>query len=156
SPRGTLKGLGEAPCRCRQVRAAGQPPGETPMHEAEKIRKLKAYAQAVLDALQTEAQVTDPAVERLFQAVRSAAQETLRRAGAPVKIGVVGEFNSGKSLLLGSLIGYADTLPVSEVPTTGNVTALWVKPWPGLQKTELGPFRVEFLDRATALDCLRE
>src|SRR5262249_15961615 len=77
-------------------------------------------------------------------------------ACSPVKIGVVGEFNAGKSLLLGSLIGYADALPVSEVPTTGNVTALWVKPRPGLQKAELGPYRVEFLDRETALDCLRE
>src|SRR5262249_53253555 len=59
-------------------------------------------------------------------------------------------------LLLGSLIGYADALPISEVPTTGNVTALWFRPRPELQPTEIGPFRVEFLDRATALDCLRE
>src|SRR5262245_50426939 len=126
------------------------------MHEAEKIRKLKAYAQSVLGALQTEPPVTDPGVERLFQDIRSAAQETVHRAGSPVKIGVVGEFNAGKSLLLGSLIGYADALPISEVPTTGNVTALWMKPRPGLQKAELGPFRVEFLSRETALDCLRE
>src|SRR5262245_9944026 len=126
------------------------------MHEAEKIRKLKAYAQSVLGALQTEPPVTEPGVERLFQDIRAAAQETLRRAGSPVKIGVVGEFNAGKSLLLGSLIGYADSLPVSEVPTTGNVTALWVKPRPGLQKTEFGPSRVEFLARDTALECLRE
>src|SRR5262245_62565842 len=126
------------------------------MHEAEKIRKLKAYAQSVLGALQTEPPVTDPGVERLFQDLRSAAQETVRRAGAPVKIGVVGEFNAGKSLLPGSLIGYADALPVSEVPTTGNVTALWIKPRSGLQKTEFGPSRVEFLDRETAAECLRE
>src|SRR5262249_53785585 len=103
-----------------------------------------------------EPPVAEPGIERLFQEIRTAAQETIRRAGSPVKIGVVGEFNAGKSLLLGSLIGYADTLPVSEVPTTGNVTALWVKPRPGLQKTEFGPFRVEFLDRETAVECLRE
>jgi hypothetical protein len=54
----------------------------------------------------------------------SAAQETLRRAGSPVKIGVVGEFNAGKSLLLGSLTGYADALPVSEVPTTAGLRIL--------------------------------
>jgi hypothetical protein len=126
------------------------------MHEAEQICKLRGYAQAVLDALHAEAPVTDPDVERLFQAIRSAAQETVRRAGSPVKIGVVGEFNAGKSLLLGSLIGYADALPVSEVPTTGNVTALWIKPRPGLRQAELGPYRVEFLDRETALECLRE
>src|SRR5262245_47170831 len=126
------------------------------MQEAEKIRKLKSYAQAVLAAVEGEPPVTDQAIERLFQEIRAAAQETVRRAGSPVKIGVVGEFNAGKSLLLGSLIGYADALPISEVPTTGNVTALWVKPRPGLQKAELGPFRVEFLGRETALECLRE
>jgi hypothetical protein len=126
------------------------------MQEAEQIRQLKAYAQAVQAALQAEPPASEPGIERLFQDIRSAAQETVRRAGAPVKIGVVGEFNAGKSLLLGSLIGYADALPVSEVPTTGNVTALWVKPRAGLQQTEFGPFRVEFLDQDTAVACLRE
>src|SRR5262245_31816949 len=126
------------------------------MHEADKIRKLKGYAQAVLAAIEGEAPATDPALARGLEEVRSAARETLARAGSPLKVGVVGEFNAGKSLLLGSLLGYADALPVSEVPTTGNVTALWVKPRPGLQKTEFGPFRVEFLSRETALECLRE
>src|SRR5262249_32952443 len=138
------------------MQAVGKPRGMTTMQEAEKIRSLKAYAQAVLAAVEGERPVTDPAVERLFQEIRSAAQETVRRAGSPVKIGVVGEFNAGKSLLLGSLIGYADALPISEVPTTGNVTALWFRPKPELQATEIGPFRIEFLDRETALECLRE
>src|SRR4051812_45554581 len=126
------------------------------MQEAQQIRELKTYAQAVLAALQAEPPPAEPGVERVFQAIRSAAEETVRRAGAPVKIGVVGEFNAGKSLLLGGLIGYADALPVSEVPTTGNVTALWIKPRPGVQTTEFGPARVEFLDRDTAIECLRE
>ena len=51
------------------------------MQEAEKIRKLKAYADAVLAAVQAEPPVTDPGIERLFQEIRSAAQETVRRAG---------------------------------------------------------------------------
>src|SRR6516164_9355622 len=126
------------------------------MQEADKVRKLKAYAQAVLTALEAEPPAPDPAIERLFQDIRSTAHETVRRAGSPVKIGVVGEFNAGKSLLLGSLIGYANALPVSEVPTTGNVTALRLRPQPGLQATSFGPHTVEFLDRETALDCLRE
>ena len=126
------------------------------MQEADKVRKLKAYAQAVLTALEAEPPATDPAVGRTFEAIRTAAEETLRRAGSPIKIGVVGEFNAGKTLVLGSLIGYADALPVSEVPTTGNVTALRFRPRPDLHRTEVGPFTVEFLDRATALDCLRE
>src|SRR5262249_55420089 len=126
------------------------------MQEADKIRDLKAYAQAVLTALEAEAPATEAAVEGLLQQIRAAAQETVRRAGAPLKIGVLGEFNAGKTLLLGGLIGYADALPVSEVPTTGNVTALRFRPRPELRQTEAGPFTVEFLDRATALDCLRE
>jgi hypothetical protein len=126
------------------------------MQEADKIRKLKAYAQTVLAAVHSEPAATDPGVERTFQEIRAAAQETVRRAGSPVKIGVVGEFNAGKSLLLGSLIGYADALPVSEVPTTGNVTALRLRRQPELGPTKLGPFWVEFLNRETALECLRE
>src|SRR6516164_3548161 len=120
------------------------------MQEADKIRKLKAYAQGVLAALEAESPAVDRGVESLLQTIRSAAQETVRRAGAPVKIGILGEFNAGKTLLLGSLIGYADALPVSEVPTTGNVTALRFRPRPELQRTEVGPFTIEFLDRATA------
>jgi hypothetical protein len=126
------------------------------MLEADKIRKLKAYAQGVLTVLEAESPATDPGIEGLFQTIRSAARETIRRAGEPVKIGILGEFNAGKTLLLGSLIGYADALPVSEVPTTGNVTALRFRPRPELRQTEIGPFSVEFLDRATALDCLDE
>jgi hypothetical protein len=126
------------------------------MHEADKIRKLKAYAQGVLAAVEAEPPATDPAVARLLQEIRAAAEETVRRSGAPVKIGVLGEFNAGKTLLLGSLIGYADSLPVSEVPSTGNVTALRFRPRSELRQTEVGPFSVEFLDRATALDCLQE
>jgi hypothetical protein len=126
------------------------------MHEADKIRKLKGYAQAVLAALEAEPPVSEPALVQVFDNIRAAAQETIARAGAPLKIGVVGEFNAGKSLLLGSLIGYADALPVSEVPTTGNVTALRFRPRAELRQTEVGPFTVEFLDRGTAIDCLRE
>jgi hypothetical protein len=126
------------------------------MHEADTIRKLKAYAETVREALQDEPPPADPQVERIFQEIRAAADETVRRAGSPVKIGVVGEFNAGKSLLLGSLIGYADALPVSEVPTTGNVTALRLRSQPDLQKTTFGPYWIEFLDRETAIDCLRE
>src|SRR5215472_13364231 len=108
------------------------------MQEAETIRGLKSYAEGVLAALQGEPTPPDPAIEPIFLEIREAAQETIWRAGEPVKIGIVGEFNAGKSLLLGSLIGYADALPVSEVPTTGNVTALRLRPRAELQQTTLG------------------
>jgi hypothetical protein len=126
------------------------------MHEADHIRRLKTYAQSVLTAVKGEPLVTDAAIERVFDDIRMAAQETIRRAGAPVKIGVVGEFNAGKSLVIGSLIGYADALPISEIPTTGNVTALRFRPQKELRQTAIGPFHIEFLDWDTAVDCLRE
>jgi hypothetical protein len=126
------------------------------MQEAESIRSLKSYAEGVLAALQGEPTPPDPATEPIFQEIQAVAEETIWRAGQPVKIGIVGEFNAGKSLLLGSLIGYADALPVSEVPTTGNVTALHLCPRAELKQTTLGPFRVEFLDQETAIDCLHE
>src|SRR5262249_60530855 len=110
---GARGGQPPAPAQPRGVRAVAHRQRTTPMQEAEKIRKLRTSARAVLAAVQAEPPVTDPAVERLFQEIRAAAEETVRRAGAPVKIGVVGEFNAGKSLLLRSLIGYAAALPIT-------------------------------------------
>ena len=52
------------------------------MQEADEVRKLKAYAQAVLATLEAEPPANDPAVQRLFETIRSAAQETVRRAGS--------------------------------------------------------------------------
>ncbi|MER5299467.1 hypothetical protein ABT039_08365 [Streptomyces lasiicapitis] len=44
----------------------------------------------------------------------------------PLTIGVVGEYSSGKSLLIESLLGMPGLLSVSHAPTTGNVTAIRV------------------------------
>lgn len=52
------------------------------------------------------------------------ADEIVREIDAPLRIGFVGEFSAGKSLLLGLLVGQPDLLPVSSEPTTGNVTEL--------------------------------
>ncbi|MFJ9819605.1 hypothetical protein ACIRU3_30945 [Streptomyces sp. NPDC101151] len=56
--------------------------------------------------------------------VAETAQELLDRVDSPVTIGVVGEYSVGKSLLLGTLLGCPDLLPVEERPTTGNITVL--------------------------------
>ena len=84
-----------------------------------------------------------------------AAQKTVEFATSPVKIGVMGEFSAGKTLLLGSLIGYADALPVSENPTTGNVTAIHLIPQDGFQTTRIDKFTVEYLDHQEVQECLR-
>src|SRR4051794_27749580 len=108
------------------------------MQTAEQIRPYKTFAESVLAELERDRQqpwAAGAEAAGLLGEVEEAARKVIERASAPVKIGVVGEFSSGKTLLLGSLIGYADGLPVSETPSTGNVTALRFVPQPGSQPT---------------------
>jgi hypothetical protein len=86
--------------------------------------------------------------------LRKSAQKTVELATSPVKIGVMGEFSSGKTLLLGSLIGYADALPVSENPTTGNITAIHIKPQDGFMTTQVDNHTVEYLSHAGVKECV--
>jgi Dynamin family len=87
--------------------------------------------------------------------LRKAAQRTVELATSPVKIGVMGEFSSGKTLLLGCLIGYADSLPVSENPTTGNVTAIHLIPQPGFKTTQVDDYTVNYLTQNEVNECLQ-
>ncbi|MDZ7957952.1 MAG: proteasome protein [Aulosira sp. DedQUE10] len=130
--------------------------------ETEQLERFKAYGEFILQKLDSvpeypskqEDWVPASLDESLFR-LREAAQKTVELATSPVKIGVMGEFSSGKTLLLGSLIGYADALPVSENPTTGNVTAIHIIPQDGFATTQLGNFTVEYLDHEGVNDCLR-
>jgi len=97
---------------------------------------------------------TDAPWKADFEKFREAAAKVLARSRSPVKIGVVGEFSAGKTLLLGSLIGYADALPVKEIATTGNVTALRFKSIAGVSTTQIGPYTIEFLDHQGFEECL--
>src|SRR5262245_15392899 len=126
------------------------------MSPAETIPALADYARRVLAAVEADRPRATPASTGKLGEVERAAREVLTRAAAPVAVGVVGGFNAGKSLLLGSLVGWADALPVSEVPTTGNLTELALVPHDSDGPTELGMAEVEFLDRATAVECLRD
>ncbi|QIR39906.1 proteasome protein [Tolypothrix sp. PCC 7910] len=130
--------------------------------ETEQLERFKEYGEFILQKLDSvpeypskqEDWVPASLDESLFR-LREAAQKTVELATSPVKIGVMGEFSSGKTLLLGSLIGYADALPVSENPTTGNVTAIHIIPQEGFATTQLGNFTVEYLDDEGVHDCLR-
>ncbi|AFZ22837.1 dynamin family protein [Cylindrospermum stagnale PCC 7417] len=86
--------------------------------------------------------------------LRETAEKTVELATSPVKIGVMGEFSSGKTLLLGSLIGYADALPVSENPTTGNVTAIHLRLQDGFATTQVDNYTVDYLSHEEVKDCL--
>ncbi|QLE55032.1 proteasome protein [Nostoc sp. TCL26-01] len=130
--------------------------------EPEKLSRFKDYGELILQKLdfvpQSPSQKEDwvPAsLDECLIRLREAAEKTVELATSPVKIGVMGEFSSGKTLLLGSLIGYADALPISENPTTGNVTAIHLVPQTGFATTQVDNFTVEYLTREGVNECLR-
>jgi hypothetical protein len=92
-----------------------------------KILSLREDAQRLLNALGS-AEFPDNATARDLRArLEQAATDVERAAAEPITLGVVGEFSVGKSLLLGTLMGKPDLLPVDDRPTTGNVTALYLR-----------------------------
>lgn len=128
----------------------------------EKLRRYKEYGESIIQSLELVSQNPPPdeswvpsSIYESIQSLQQSAQRTVQLASSPVKIGIMGEFSSGKTLLLGSLIGYADALPVSETPTTGNVTAIHLVQQAGLQTTKVGKFKVEYLSHEGVKECLR-
>ncbi len=128
----------------------------------EQLRRYKEYGESVLQSLELVSQNPPPneswvpsSIYESIQRLQQSAQRTVQLASSPVKIGIMGEFSSGKTLLLGSLIGYADALPVSETPTTGNVTAIHLVQQKDFQTTKVGKFKVEYLSHEGVKECLR-
>jgi GTPase SAR1 family protein len=129
--------------------------------EPDKLTRFKEYGEFILRKIdsvpQRPSQQEDwvpTSLDDCLMRLREAAQKTVEMATSPVKIGVMGEFSSGKSLLLGSLIGYADALPVSENPTTGNVTAIHIKPQDNFATTKINNYTVEYLSHEGVNECL--
>ncbi|MBD2296574.1 dynamin family protein [Anabaena sphaerica FACHB-251] len=129
--------------------------------EPDKLARFKEYGEFILRKIdsvpQRPSQQEDwvpTSLDDCLMRLREAAQKTVELATSPVKIGVMGEFSSGKSLLLGSLIGYADALPVSENPTTGNVTAIHIKPQDSFATTQIDNYTVEYLSHEGVNECL--
>jgi len=89
-----------------------------------------------------------------LEKVQATAAVVARKAAEPVKLGIVGEFSAGKTLLLGALIGFADGLPISEDPTTGNVTSVNLFMVEEAAATCLENYRVYFLTHAEFEQCL--
>jgi hypothetical protein len=121
---------------------------------SEHIARLRKYAEDVRESLPGKDQQLPGGHEAAIEAVRRLADEVIRESTAPVRIGVVGGFSAGKSLLLGALIGNARVFPVEARPTTGNIAAVRLRAEPGLERTEIVSRRVEWLDRAAATDCV--
>ncbi|QSV63057.1 MAG: proteasome protein [Dolichospermum sp. DL01] len=129
--------------------------------EPDKLARLKEYGEFILRKIdsvpQRPSQEEDwvpTSLDDCLLRLREAAEKTVELSNSPVKIGIMGEFSSGKSLLLGSLIGYADALPVSENPTTGNVTAIHIKPQDGFATTQANNYTVEYLSHEGVNECL--
>lgn len=91
----------------------------------------------------------------LLQRIHQKAQKTAELASESVRLGITGEFSTGKTMLLGSLIGYADALPWSEVASTGNVTVVKIKQQDKLATTILSDFTVTYFSQKAVEDCLR-
>lgn len=128
------------------------------MNEISVLKHYELKARQIceeIDAMRRMQTVTlDSRILVGLDAVRESARVVAENALAPVKIGILGEFSAGKTLLIGSLIGYADGLPISELPTTGNVTALNLGVSEELCATQFGDYRVQFLDHDGCRKCL--
>jgi hypothetical protein len=119
--------------------------GESVLRVVKSLEPYKSSANEILD---------NPKLKDCLKSLKDAAENTVKLASSPVKIAVMGEFSSGKTLLIGNLIGYADGLPVSEIPTTGNVTAIHLVQQEELKTTKFDNFIVEYLDHAEVKQCL--
>lgn len=126
----------------------------------EDMHKFKKDGESVIQLLDELSQTqslpdwVQGKVGKCLDEIREAARQTINIASKPVEIGVMGEFSSGKTLLLGSLIGFADALPVNEIPTTGNVTAIHITQQSDLHTTQFSDFNVEFISHKAVQDCL--
>jgi hypothetical protein len=82
-----------------------------------------------------------------LQRAVAAEQELERQLVAPVSVAFVGGYSTGKSRLIGSLLGDAHLLPSGHAPLTGNITALkLVRGRPGTRARVHG-YAVRFLGR---------
>ncbi|MDT3399845.1 hypothetical protein RKE29_24945 [Streptomyces sp. B1866] len=128
----------------------GAAPEDSPMEEAVR------FAEESLGVLDLQApEEGDEITARLIEQARQEALDLRQVAQEPVTVGVVGEFSAGKSLLVGTLLGRPDLLPVEVRATTGNVTALHLAQGPAGEPTRLERDAVvEFLSRRRARECV--
>ncbi|MFF4349117.1 dynamin family protein [Streptomyces sp. NPDC001530] len=92
------------------------------------------------------------AQRRALEALRLARES----AESPFTVGLVGELSAGKSLLLGTLLGLPELLPVGDEAVTGNVTVVHARPAaPDRQVSRETSVRVEYFDEEQTVEYLR-
>ena len=143
----------------REVRVLENPESTMLLENLHKYQEYGDSVQRVLKSLEkyqsSQNEILDDSqLKDCLKSLQDAANKTVELATSPVKIAVMGEFSSGKTLLIGSLIGYADALPVSEIATTGNVTAIHLLQQEDFKTTEFDDFLVEYLSHAEVQECL--
>ena len=135
-------------------------PEEKMPNYLENLRQYKEYGKFIVNGLtlfKENPSLSDQAPPSLFKCLEdleNSAKKTIESATSPVKIAIMGEINSGKTLLVGSLIGYADALPVNEIATTGNVTAIHLVQQEDEGTTKVDQFQVEYLSEQGVKECL--
>lgn len=112
-----------------------------------RIAELRRAADRAVDAIDAQEIPDDGAVLTKRDEARAAAVTVRTLAREPISIGVVGEFSAGKSLLIGTLLGKPDLLPVAGQPVTGNITALRLLPGAGSTTETDHTVTVEYLSR---------
>jgi hypothetical protein len=121
------------------------------------LDEMRRLARESLEMLERQDVPDTPEGRGCRESVRAEAGELRARADAPVTVGVVGEFSVGKSLLLGTLLGRPDLLPVESRPTTGNITMLLLTPGrPGQPTRADDTAEVRFLGGSHLAKCVHE
>lgn len=121
------------------------------------LADLRRYAEDAQAMLKDQEIPDTPECHAARARVGETAQELLERAGSPVTIGVVGEYSVGKSLLLGTLLGCPDLLPVEERPATGNITVLSLTAGePGSATRAADTTEIRYLSEAQLSVCIED
>lgn len=92
------------------------------MSKFNTVGEIKEAAQMLDTAVVQWLNASPPEyVQNKLNEARALLQRGIELADAPLRIAIVGEFNSGKTLLLNSLLDTTDLFPCLLQPTTGNV-----------------------------------
>ncbi|MFF4433770.1 hypothetical protein ACFYZ4_32015 [Streptomyces sp. NPDC001513] len=119
------------------------------------LTDLRLFAQQTLTMLSEQDVPDTPEAHASRDRVQALAGELASRLDAPVTIGVVGEYSVGKSLLLGTLLGKPDLLPVEAAPSTGNITVLELtRGAPGSATAVASTTDITFLDEEQLAACV--
>ena len=120
----------------------------------ERIAKLSRLADRTIDQLTAQPVPDDPVTAEAMSTAVTALTDLRRRAADPVTIGVVGGYSVGKSLLIGTLLGRPDLLPVESRPTTGNVTEIRLTAGPAGSRTSITAASVTVMTTSDLSSCV--